>query len=107
MEQIAVSAEGQAEGVAEVRRVHHAEKESPLELFNSAEANALRAEIIRTGRKLWDRQYVDGNGGNISVRLGAEYLLCTPDHAEQGGPDARRTSACLTSTGKYLRATEP
>jgi len=25
-----------------------------------------------------ERQYVDGNGGNISVRLGDSYLLCTP-----------------------------
>ncbi len=30
------------------------------------------------GRKLWERQYVDGNGGNISVRLGSKYVLCTP-----------------------------
>ena len=48
------------------------EKESPLELFNSAEANALRAEIILTGRKLWERQYEDGNGGNITVQMGTE-----------------------------------
>ena len=27
---------------------------------------------------MWERQYVDGNGGNISVRLGAKYVLCTP-----------------------------
>jgi L-fuculose-phosphate aldolase len=42
------------------------------------EAEALREEIIVVGRKLWERQYVDGNGGNISVRLGENYLLCTP-----------------------------
>ena len=68
----------QAGSTAETLQLRQAERESPLELFNSAEANALRAEIIRTGRKLWDRQYVDGNGGNISVRLGAEFVLCTP-----------------------------
>jgi L-fuculose-phosphate aldolase len=44
----------------------------------SALAKALRAEIIAVGRKLWQRQYVDGNGGNISARLGSRYLLCTP-----------------------------
>ena len=42
------------------------------------------------GRKLWERGYVDGNGGNISVRLGAKYILCTPtmmskrDHGASG-----------------------
>src|ERR1035441_5079694 len=29
-------------------------------------------------RVLFRSQYVDGNGGNISVRLGEKYLLCTP-----------------------------
>jgi L-fuculose-phosphate aldolase len=44
----------------------------------SVEAEALRAEILHAGRKLWERQYVDGNGGNISARLGSNYVLCTP-----------------------------
>jgi L-fuculose-phosphate aldolase len=45
---------------------------------NSPEADALRAEIVAVGRKLWERSYVDGNGGNISVRFGAHSVLCTP-----------------------------
>jgi L-fuculose-phosphate aldolase len=49
-----------------------------LTAASSPEAHALRMEIITVGRKLWERQYVDGNGGNISVRLGEGYLLCTP-----------------------------
>lgn len=44
----------------------------------ASEADALRSEIIAVGRKLWERCYVDGNGGNISVRLGENYVLCTP-----------------------------
>ncbi len=48
------------------------------EVAASAEACAVRAEIIEVGRKLWERSYVDGNGGNISVRLGSQYVLCTP-----------------------------
>jgi len=77
------------------------EKESPLELFHSAEANALRAEIIRTGRKLWDRQYVDGNGGNISVRLGAEFVLCTPTMLSKA--DLEVADICLSDlNGKIL-----
>ncbi len=51
---------------------------SALALFNSKDAEKLKAEIITTGRKLWHRQYVDGNGGNISCRIGRKEVLCTP-----------------------------
>ena len=54
------------------------EESSPAMATSSFEADALRAEIVRVGRKLWDRQFVDGNGGNISVRLGSKYVLCSP-----------------------------
>jgi L-fuculose-phosphate aldolase len=47
-------------------------------LFHSAEAEAVKAEIVAVGRKLWQRQYVDGNGGNISYRLADNAVLCTP-----------------------------
>jgi L-fuculose-phosphate aldolase len=101
MEQRGVSAAQQARDAAETLCAHHAEKESPLELFNSAEANALRAEIIRTGRKLWERQYVDGNGGNISVRLGAEFVLCTPTMLSKA--DLEVADICLSDlNGKIL-----
>jgi L-fuculose-phosphate aldolase len=49
-----------------------------LALFNSPEAARIKAEIITTGKKLWHRQFVDGNGGNISYRLGPNEVLCTP-----------------------------
>ena len=49
-----------------------------LEQFHSARATLLKQEIVKNGRKLWDRQYVDGNGGNISARLSEDYVLCTP-----------------------------
>ena len=52
--------------------------DSPLTAASSPEAVAFRQEIIRAGHKLWQRQYVDGNGGNISVRVGSQYVLCTP-----------------------------
>ncbi|MFN8094220.1 MAG: class II aldolase/adducin family protein [Vicinamibacteria bacterium] len=47
-------------------------------LFRSPEAEAAKAEIIAAGRKLWQRSYVDGNGGNISFRLAENAVLCTP-----------------------------
>jgi L-fuculose-phosphate aldolase len=47
-------------------------------LFSSPEAEAIKEEICAVGRKLWMRQYVDGNGGNISCRIGPNEVLCTP-----------------------------
>ena len=47
-------------------------------LFTSARAGALKDEICAVGRKLWLRQLVDGNGGNISCRIGPGRVLCTP-----------------------------
>jgi L-fuculose-phosphate aldolase len=48
------------------------------DLFSSPEAEAIKAEIVATGKKLWRRQYVDGNGGNISYRIGPNEVICTP-----------------------------
>jgi len=53
-------------------------------IYNSPEAARLKAEIIRAGRKLWERQYVDGNGGNISNRIGDKYAICTPTMCSKG-----------------------
>ena len=47
-------------------------------LFASREAEAIKKEICSAGRKLWMRQFVDGNGGNISYRIGPNAVLCTP-----------------------------
>jgi L-fuculose-phosphate aldolase len=60
------------------------EENLPLAAASSPEAEAFRKEIIRVGRKLWERQYVDGNGGNISARLGSRYVLCTPTMLSKG-----------------------
>jgi L-fuculose-phosphate aldolase len=38
---------------------------------------ALKKEMIQTGRKLWERQYVDGSGGNISARVSRDRVICT------------------------------
>ena len=47
-------------------------------LFTTPEAEAVKIEICAVGKKLWNRQYVDGNGGNISYRIGPNEVLCTP-----------------------------
>jgi L-fuculose-phosphate aldolase len=70
------------------------EENLPLAAASSPEAEAFRQEIIRVGRKLWERQYVDGNGGNISVRLGSRYVLCTPTMLSKG--DLEPADICLS-----------
>jgi L-fuculose-phosphate aldolase len=47
-------------------------------LLNSPDATVIKQEMIRVGRKLWDRQYVDGNGGNITYRIAPDRVICTP-----------------------------
>jgi len=47
-------------------------------LFTSPEAEEIKKEICAVGRKLWMRQFVDGNGGNISYRIGPNEVICTP-----------------------------
>ena len=52
---------------------------SPEEaIYRSPEGLALRQEMVWNAHKLWERQYVDGNGGNLSCRIGEHYVLCTP-----------------------------
>jgi L-fuculose-phosphate aldolase len=49
-----------------------------VKLFSTPEAEAIKKEICAIGKKLWMRQFVDGNGGNISYRIGPNEVLCTP-----------------------------
>lgn len=62
-------------------------------VFDSDFALALKHEMVEVGRKLWTRQYVDGNGGNISCRLTGEWVLCTPTLTSKG--DLRVEDICL------------
>ena len=41
-------------------------------LFNSPDAERIKKEICDIGRRIWAREYCDGNGGNISARLGPD-----------------------------------
>jgi L-fuculose-phosphate aldolase len=98
------------QAVMEALRVPKSEEVPPSVAANSFEAEALRSEIIRVGRKLWQRAYVDGNGGNISVRLGSKYVLCTPTMMSKG--DLEPADICLSDlegnilAGDRLRTSE-
>ena len=48
------------------------------EYFYSRAARDIKDEICSVGRKLWLRGFVDGNGGNISYRIGENEIICTP-----------------------------
>jgi L-fuculose-phosphate aldolase len=53
-------------------------------LFGSAEVKGHKAAICDIGRRLWQRAYVDGNGGNLSVRITDDLVLCTPTLVSKG-----------------------
>jgi L-fuculose-phosphate aldolase len=62
-------------------------KNSKAELeafFHSAYCENLKKEICGIGRRLWERAYVDGNGGNIAIRVGEDLALCTPTLVSKG-----------------------
>jgi len=53
-------------------------------LFNSAYCHGLKEQLCDIGRRLWQREYVDGNGGNIAIRVGEDIALCTPTLISKG-----------------------
>ncbi|CCZ07023.1 MULTISPECIES: class II aldolase/adducin family protein [Culturomica] len=54
------------------------------DIFYSETTEQLKLLICDLGRRMWQRGYVDGNGGNISVRLDEDTVLCTPTYMSKG-----------------------
>ena len=54
------------------------------EFFDSAYAHSLKEQLCDIGRRLWRREYVDGNGGNIAIRVGEDIAICTPTLVSKG-----------------------
>lgn len=52
--------------------------------FNSPQAHDLKLQICEMGRRLWQRAYVDGNGGNMAIRVGKDIAICTPTLVSKG-----------------------
>jgi L-fuculose-phosphate aldolase len=46
--------------------------------FRSEPIEILKRRICDIGRRLWLKDYTDGNGGNITIRVGDNLALCTP-----------------------------
>ena len=75
-------------------------------LFSTPEAEAIKLEICAVGRKLWNRAYVDGNGGNISYRIGPNEVLCSPTLVSK--LDLTPADLCLVDLdGVQIAGTKP
>src|SRR6266404_8851861 len=56
-----------------------------IEAFcNSPKLHEIKLQICEIGRRLWQREYVDGNGGNIAVKVAEDLALCTPTLVSKG-----------------------
>jgi L-fuculose-phosphate aldolase len=53
-------------------------------LFNSSHCQKIKEQICEMGRRQWQREYVDANGGNMAVRIGADIAICTPASVSKG-----------------------
>ena len=90
--------------------------QSPEEIakfFHSQEIETLKRRMVDIGDRMWKKNYTDGNGGNLTVRVGDNFVLCTPTLISKGfmqpedmalidldgnqlAGSRRRTSECLT-----------
>jgi len=52
--------------------------------FNSPRIQELKHQLCDIGRRLWQREYVDGNGGNLAIRVAEDIALCTPTLVSKG-----------------------
>jgi len=52
--------------------------------FSSPPIAELKLQICDIGRRLWQREYVDGNAGNLVIKVGADLALCTPTLISKG-----------------------
>lgn len=52
--------------------------------FHTRSVRNLKEQICDVGKRMWQRAYVDGNGGNIAVRVAEDLALCTPTLVSKG-----------------------
>src|ERR1700709_230039 len=70
---------------APAKKLSSKSPKSELEaFFNSPYAHSLKEQLCEMGRRLWQRAYVDGNGGNIAIKVGEDLALCTPTLVSKG-----------------------
>lgn len=86
--------------------------------FHSPELEAIKVRMCDMGRRMWEKDYVDGNGGNLLVRVGKNLFLTTQTLISKGFmvPETislvdfdgrqlagkyKRTSECMTHLAIY------
>jgi L-fuculose-phosphate aldolase len=52
--------------------------------FFSPAIQQLKERMVKIGNRIYGRGYVDGNGGNITIRVGDNLVLCTPTLISKG-----------------------
>jgi L-fuculose-phosphate aldolase len=73
--------------------------------FNSPYAHSLKEQICEMGHRLWKRAYVDGNGGNMAIRVGEDIAICTPTLVSKGS--LKPSDMCLVDfEGNQLLGTK-
>ncbi len=87
--------------------------EEILNFFHSPGMETLKRRMVDMGDRMWRKNYTDGNGGNLTIRVGDNLVLCTPTLISKGfmrpedmalidlegnqlAGERRRTSECLT-----------
>jgi L-fuculose-phosphate aldolase len=66
----------------------------------------IREEICQVGKRLYDKNYVVANDGNISVRLGRGRYICTPTGVSKGSMKPADL-AIVDDTGKQISGPKP
>ena len=59
-------------------------REEVERFFHSDMLVVLKDRICDLGRRLWNRDFIDGNGGNLSIRVAKNLVLCTPTLISKG-----------------------
>jgi L-fuculose-phosphate aldolase len=73
--------------------------------FNSPAVQNAKEQLCDIGRRMWQREYVDGNGGNLALRVGKNVALCTPTLVSKGF--MRTEDICLVDfEGNQLAGTK-
>ncbi|MBN8458756.1 MAG: class II aldolase/adducin family protein [Verrucomicrobia bacterium] len=78
--------------------------------FNSPAIVEVKQRMVDIGKRMWAREYTDGNGGNLTVRVGDNLVLCTPTLVSKGFMTLEQM--CLVDmegkqlAGKYKRTSE-
>ena len=71
----------------EFRWTPGSDPKSPREIaafFSSPAIEVLKERMCDMGRRMWQKDYTDGNGGNLTIRVGDNLLLCTPTLISKG-----------------------